>query len=149
MFAMRRSLSVVSRGQRFVATSRYFSTKFYTKSDEWISVDGDNFTLGVSNYAQEQMGDCVFVDLPQPGDNHSAGDSIVTVESTKAVADVYTPFDIEVTEVNEELEDNSGLVNEDAEGEGWFIKGTSSEISTEGLMDKDAYDAYCSDRDDH
>jgi glycine cleavage system H protein len=124
--------SAALRPQARVVFYRGFATKYYTKSDEWVSIEGNNFTLGISEYAQSHLGDCVFVDLPQVGDKRNAGESILTVESTKAVADVYTPFAVTVSATNDKISANSGIINEDAEGAGWLVKGTTTKISTEG-----------------
>lgn len=97
--------------------SRYFS-----EDHEWVDVDGDVATVGITDYAQEQLGDIVFVELPEEGKNFSKGDEAAVVESVKAASDVYAPVSGEVTEVNGELEGEPALVNSDAEEEGWFFK---------------------------
>ncbi|HVY00232.1 MAG TPA: glycine cleavage system protein GcvH [Pseudorhodoplanes sp.] len=94
----------------------------YTKDHEWISVDGDVGTVGISKYAQEQLGDVVFVELPEVGKSIAKGAEAAVVESVKAASDVYAPITGEVVEVNEVLTNAPATVNEDAEGKGWFMK---------------------------
>ncbi len=116
------------------------SEKHYTDDHEWVSVDGDIGTIGISEYAQGQLGDVVFVELPDEGTSLEKGGEAAVVESVKAASEVYAPISGEVIEVNGALNDNPSLVNEDAEGEGWFIKikvEDPSELS--GLMDEGAY----------
>jgi glycine cleavage system H protein len=115
----------------------------YTQEHEWISLDGDIATVGISHYAQEQLGDVVYVELPEVGQSFSPGDNMAVVESVKAASEVYAPVDGEVIEVNEDLNDKPEAINEDAEGEGWFVKlqGVSLDDVT-GLMDADAYKKY-------
>ncbi len=110
----------------------------YTKTHEWVKFDGDVATIGITDYAQSELGDIVYVDLPEPGRVLNQGDSFGTVESVKTVSDVYAPVSGEVTEVNGELEASSELMNTDPYGRGWLVKirfeGTPSE-----LMDAEAY----------
>jgi glycine cleavage system H protein len=94
----------------------------YTKDHEWISVDGDIGTVGISKYAQEQLGDIVFVELPEVGKSIAKGAEAAVVESVKAASDVYAPITGEVVEVNEALTNTPAIVNDDAEGKGWFMK---------------------------
>ncbi len=94
----------------------------YTKDHEWISVEGDVGTVGISKYAQEQLGDVVFVELPEVGKSIAKGAEAAVVESVKAASDVYAPITGEVVEVNEVLTNAPATVNEDAEGKGWFMK---------------------------
>jgi len=118
------------------------ATTYYTDEHEWLSVDGDIAIVGITNYAQEQLGDLVFVELPEGGKTVSKGDDTVVVESVKAASDVYAPIDGEITEVNEKLNDDPALVNSAAEGDGWLFKmkvGDATQL--DGLMDKAAYDA--------
>jgi glycine cleavage system H protein len=118
------------------------ATVYYTDEHEWISVEGDTATVGITNYAQEQLGDLVFVELPDVGRTISKGEETVVVESVKAASDVYAPIDGEVTGVNEALGSDPALVNTAAEGDGWLFKMTIGDPSQlEGLMDKAAYDA--------
>ena len=94
----------------------------YTKSHEWVRVDGDTATIGITDHAQDELGDVVFVELPDEGATFDAGDSFGTVESVKAVSDLYTPVGGEVVEVNSALEDAPENINEDPYGEGWIVK---------------------------
>ena len=118
-------------------------SRYFTEDHEWIDVDGDVATVGISEYAQEQLGDIVFVDVPEEGKELTKGDEAATVESVKAASDVYTPASGTVIEGNAELADQPGLVNEDPEGDGWFFKLTLSDTSElEDLMDETAYAAF-------
>ena len=94
----------------------------YTRSHEWVRTEGDTATIGITDHAQEELGDIVFVELPEEGATLDAGDSFGTVESVKAVSDLYTPVGGEVVEVNEALNDSPEKINEDPYGEGWIIK---------------------------
>ena len=115
----------------------------YTKDHEWIRVEGDTGTIGISDYAQSQLGDVVFIELPEAGKSFSKGDEAAVVESVKAASEIYAPVAGEVTEVNGDLEGEPSKVNEDAEGGGWFMKITISDASElEGLMNEEAYKAY-------
>jgi len=116
---------------------------FFSKDHEWIEVDGDSATIGISTFAAEELGDIVFVELPEVGDTINAGDKLAVVESVKAVSDVFAPVSVEITEVNTELEDAPDLLSQDAEGNGWIAKVriiNASELNS--LMDKNAYDAF-------
>ena len=115
----------------------------FSKDHEWVRVDGDIATIGITSHAQEQLGDVVFVEVPEVGRKVSAGEAVAVVESVKAASDVYAPVSGEVTEANADLAGNSGLVNEDAEGKAWFFKLRLSNTSElDGLMDRAAYDAF-------
>lgn len=115
----------------------------YTQDHEWISVEGDIATVGISVYAQEQLGDVVFVEVPQVGADLEKGDELAVVESVKAASEVYAPVTGEVMEVNGDLEETPSLVNEDAVGAGWFAKiKISSESDLEKLMDEAAYKSF-------
>jgi glycine cleavage system H protein len=94
----------------------------YTKSHEWVRIEGDTATIGITDHAQEELGDVVFVELPEEGAGFDAGESFGTVESVKAVSDLYTPVGGEVVEVNSALEDAPENINEDPYGEGWIVK---------------------------
>jgi len=119
------------------------TTQRYTKEHEWVRVDGDTATVGISNYAQEQLGDIVYVDLPEPGAGLEKGAEAAVVESVKAASEVYAPIGGEVTEANAALADDPAKVNGDAEGEGWIFKLTVSDPSQlDGLMDSAAYEDY-------
>ena len=110
----------------------------YTQTHEWIIDNGDNtYTLGVSDHAQELLGDMVFVELPSDGDEAQAGDELCVVESVKAASDVYAPVDLQVLEINESLEDEPELINSSCYDDGWLIKFKADNI--EGLMDALSY----------
>ncbi|MDZ5698283.1 glycine cleavage system protein GcvH [Chelativorans sp. M5D2P16] len=118
------------------------SKTYFTEDHEWIRVEGDTATVGITDYAQEQLGDLVFVDLPETGRALSKGDTAVVVESVKAASDVYSPADGEVTDVNEALTSDPSLVNTAPTGDGWLWKmRLSDQGQLEGLMDEDAYKA--------
>lgn len=115
----------------------------FTDQHEWVRVDGDTATVGITDYAQEQLGDVVYVELPEVGKSLAAGDEAAVVESVKAASEVYAPVSGEIVEVNGDLEGAPGGVNEDAMGRGWFVKmklSDTSELSK--LMDEDAYKAF-------
>jgi len=115
----------------------------YSKEHEWISVDGDVATIGITRHAAEQLGDLVFVELPAIGKTVAPGDEAAVVESVKAASEVYAPLSGEVVEVNSVLEGEPGKVNEAPEGEGWFLKLKLSRPSElDGLMDEAAYKAF-------
>jgi glycine cleavage system H protein len=109
----------------------------YTKSHEWVRTEGDTATLGITDYAQDELGDIVFVELPEEGTTFDAGDSFGTVESVKAVSDIYTPVGGEVVEVNEALNDNPEKINEDPYGDGWIVKLSVSDEGTDLLSASD------------
>ena len=112
----------------------------YTEDHEYIRLDGDVAEVGITTYAQEQLGDVVYVELPETGKALSKGDEAAVIESVKAAAELYAPVDGEVVETNGALEENPALVNEDPEGAAWFIKIKVSDASAlDGLMDADAY----------
>jgi glycine cleavage system H protein len=115
----------------------------YTKDHEYVRVDGTVAVVGISDYAQSQLGDVVFVELPDIGKTVAKGKEAAVVESVKAASEVYAPLSGEVVEVNEELEGNPGLVNTDAEGQGWFLKlKLADPAELDGLMDADAYKSF-------
>jgi len=115
----------------------------YTNEHEWIRVEGDVGTIGITNYAQEQLGDVVFVDVPQVGRKVAKGESIAVVESVKAASDIFAPVSGEIVEANEALADSPGDVNAEPMGKGWFFKiRLSSKAELDGLMDENAYDAF-------
>ncbi len=117
---------------------------FFTEDHEWIAVDGDVGTIGITKYAAEQLGDVVFVEVPESGASFDKGDDMAVVESVKAASDVYAPVSGEVTEGNGDLADAPETVNEDPEGKGWFCKLKLSDTSElEGLMDAAAYKTFC------
>ncbi len=119
-------------------------TVHFTQEHEWISVEGDTATVGITDFAQGQLGDIVFVELPDAGRQVSKGGEAAVVESVKAASDVYAPVSGEVTEANPALGDDPSLVNSDPEGEGWFFRLRLSDPSElHGLMDADSYKAFC------
>jgi glycine cleavage system H protein len=113
---------------------------YFTKEHEWIRVEGDTATVGISTHAQEQLGDIVFAEVPEAGRRVSKGQEVAVVESVKAASDVYAPVSGEVIEGNQAVADDPALVNNDPEGQGWFFKlklDNASEL--DGLMDEAAY----------
>jgi glycine cleavage system H protein len=118
-------------------------TTRYTKDHEWIRLDGDVATIGISDYAQSQLGDVVFVDLPSPGKKVDAGAEVAVVESVKAASEVYAPAGGEVVEANQAIVDDPSLVNRAAQGDGWFVKlKLANKAELDALMDQAAYDAF-------
>ena len=116
----------------------------YTEEHEWVLVDGDVATCGVSDHAQEQLGDVVFVELPDVGRQVAKDDECAVVESVKAASDVYAPVSGEVVEVNGDVEGDPSLVNAEATGKGWFFKIKLSDPSElDGMMDEAAYAEFC------
>ena len=116
---------------------------FYTQDHEWIRLEGDVGTVGISNYAQEQLGDIVFVELPQAGTKIGQGDEIAVVESVKAASEIYAPVSGEVIEANALLEGAPVTVNEAAESDGWFFKiRITDRTELDGLMDAAAYQTF-------
>ena len=113
----------------------------YTKTHEWVRYEGDAAFVGISDYAQHALGDLVFVNLPEPGDDVEAGEPFGDVESVKAVSDLFSPVSGEVLEINEELLDAPQLINEQPY-EAWFIK-VGGITGEEELMDAESYDAFC------
>ncbi|MBN1115437.1 MAG: glycine cleavage system protein GcvH [Oligoflexia bacterium] len=116
----------------------------YTRDHEWLLVEGNTATVGITYHAQEQLGDIVFAELPVAGDELKAGDSLGVVESTKAVSDVYSPVDGKVIEINDAVVDSPERVNADPYGDGWLIKVEFANMP-DGLMDAAAYGAYISE----
>ena len=115
-------------------------TTYFTREHEWIRVEGDSATVGISDHAQEALGDIVFAEVPDAGRQLSKGQEAAVVESVKAASDVYAPVSGEVTEGNSAVADDPALVNSDPEGEGWFFKlKLSNPGELEGLMDEAAY----------
>ena len=118
-------------------------TRYFTKDHEWIDVDGDTGTVGITDYAQGQLGDITFVELPAADQTVKQGDSVCVVDSVKAASDVYTPVSGTVTEANGALEGEPELVNSDAEAGGWLFRLRLSDAAElAGLLDKAAYDEY-------
>ena len=117
--------------------------RYFTEDHEWVEVDGTAATVGITDYAQGQLGDVVFVELPAAGTVVTKGSDAAVVESVKAASDVYAPVSGTVTEANAALEADPSLVNADADGAGWFFRVTLSDPSQiEGLMDAAAYQAF-------
>lgn len=119
----------------------------YSKEDEWVKIDGDTATIGITDYAQDALSDIVYLELPGVGDSFAAGEIFGVVESVKAASDLFSPIGLTVTEVNEGLADAPETLNEDPYESGWMIKATianSAELDT--LMDAAAYTTYCADR---
>ena len=116
---------------------------FYTEDHDWIEIIEDNkVRIGITEYAQDQLGDIVYVELPEVGDDLEAGDELGTVESVKSVSEILSPLTGTITAVNEALEDEPELVNDDAIGEGWFVElETDGDVDTTGLLSKEEYDA--------
>lgn len=116
---------------------------YFTQDHEWLSVEGGIATVGITDYAQEQLGDLVFVELPQIGTKLSKGDTAVVVESVKAASDVYAPVDGEITDANGALSSDPSLVNSAATGDGWLWKmKLANEGQLAGLMDEAAYKTH-------
>jgi glycine cleavage system H protein len=122
-------------------------TVYYTREHEWIRLDGDTATVGITDFAQGQLGDIVFVEVPEAGRQVEKGGEAAVVESVKAASDVYAPVGGEVIEGNAALSDEPSLVNTDPEGEGWFFKLRLSDAAqVDGLMDADSYRAFCAEQ---
>ncbi len=117
----------------------------YQESDEWLLIAGDQGTIGITDYAQDQLNDIVFVELPEVGESFGKGEAFGTVESVKAAADLQMPVAGEVVAVNEALEDTPETINADPFGEGWIIK-IKVTGDVEGLMDAAGYTAFCENR---
>lgn len=113
---------------------------FYTESHEWVKVDGDEAYIGITDYAQNELGDIVYVELPDVGDVVSTGEPMGTIEAVKAVEDLLSPVNGEVLEINEELEDTPQLINQSAYGEGWLVKvQLSNKSELDNLMNAEEY----------
>jgi len=114
----------------------------YLKSHEWVKREGDTIIVGITDHAQESLGDLVFVELPEVGDTLAAGETCAVVESVKAASDIYAPVDGEVLEVNEELEDSPELINDDPHEGGWLMRlSIADESALDDMLDADAYQA--------
>ncbi len=114
----------------------------YTKEHEWLLIEADTVTVGITDYAQDELGDIVFAELPDTGSIIKAGDSPVTLESVKAVSSVYTPFDGEIIEVNSRLADEPEIINTSPFDEGWIYKIKASSIPSGGLLSFSEYEDY-------
>ena len=118
--------------------------RYFTDEHEWIDVEGDTATVGITDYAQGQLGDIVFVELPDVGSQVAKGKDAAVVESVKAASDVYAPITGEVTEANQALDEDPALVNSSPEADGWFFKLTIADKGElDGLMDEAAYKSFC------
>ena len=119
------------------------SERRYTEDHEWVLLEGDTATLGISDYAQEQLGDVVYVELPEAGAVFAEGAEIATIESVKAASEIYAPLACEVVAVNEALNDDPSLVNSGPLGDGWFLKIKVADAGAFAkLMDENAYNEY-------
>ena len=117
---------------------------FYAKTHEWVSLDDGTATVGITDFAQSQLSDLTFVELPEVGTEFRAGDEAAVVESVKAAADVYAPIAGEVVEVNSELEDRPELINKDAFGAGWLFRlKVADESDVDNLLDPESYEELC------
>ena len=117
--------------------------KYYAKSHEWVIVDGDEATVGISAYAADELGDITYVELPKEDSDIIVGDIIGNVESVKAASEVFAPISGTVTEINHELDDDPGIVNRSPEDRGWFFKLENIDLTElEDLMDEAAYQKY-------
>jgi len=115
----------------------------YSEEHEWVRVEGNEGVIGITDYAQDQLSDVVYVELPEVGDTFEKGDILATVESVKAASDVYMPVGGEVLEINEVLEDSPELVNKDPYGQAWFVRiAIDDPAELDDLMDADAYKAF-------
>ncbi len=121
----------------------------YTRTHEWVRVSGETATLGITQYAQEQLGDVVFVELPATGKRVAPGDVVGNIESVKAVSEVFSPVGGEVAEGNTALESHPELVNQDPYGEGWLVRLKVAAGAGAGLMDAAAYEAFVAEEGAH
>jgi glycine cleavage system H protein len=132
----------LSSSMTLMNKTRSFSTMYFTKTDEYLRVDGDKTFLGVSDYAQDQLNEIVYVEMPN-GNEYECGDELMEVESTKGVSAIYAPVDLEVVETNDALEDSPELVNDAAESDGWFIQvNVQNPEQLNDLMSAEEYKEY-------
>jgi glycine cleavage system H protein len=118
-------------------------TIYYSEDHEWVNVEGNSGTVGITDYAQNALGDIVFVEVPEIGDDFAKGDEVAVVESVKAASEIYSPVSGEITADNAELEDNAALVNTSPNGDGWFFKISISDSSElESLLDEAGYENF-------
>ena len=121
----------------------------YSEDHEWVRVEGEEAVLGISDYAQDQLSDVVYVELPEEGDAFEKGDIFAVVESVKAASDVYTPVSGEILEINEELEDSPELVNQDPYGRAWFVRiSLQDPAELDDLMDAETYKTFVEEQDE-
>ena len=126
---------------------KYLRELKYAKTDEWFSVDGNVVTIGITDYAQDQLNDIVYVEFKDPGDSIAADESFGEVESVKAASEMYSAVGGEIVEVNAALEDSPEIVNADPFGAGWMVKIRADDLSAlDAMMDAASYDAYCDSR---
>ena len=119
------------------------SERKFSDEHEWIDIEGDVGTVGITNYAQEQLGDIVFVELPEAGKTLAKGDEVAVIESVKAASEIFAPVTGEIVEANDALTDDPSLVNSDAQGAGWFFKIKITDTSElDELMDEAAYKSF-------
>ena len=119
----------------------------YSKNDEWIKLDGEETVVGISDYAQDQLSDLVYVEFPEVGEKLAQGDVFGVVESVKAASDIYMPIGGEIIALNVDLEDAPELINADPYGKGWIIRFRPDDVGQmDGLLESSAYDAYCDER---
>jgi glycine cleavage system H protein len=124
------------------------SDRRYTKSHEWVLVDADTATVGITDYAQGSLGDVVHVEMPETDESFDQSSEVAEIESVKAVSSIYAPITGTVTAVNESIEDEPERVNSDAYGDGWLFRMTVTDASElDGLLDADAYEAYLAEQD--
>ena len=122
------------------------SEKKFSKKHEWVSLDGDTATVGITKHATEMLGDIVFVEVPEPGKSVEKDGQAAVVESTKAASDVYSPISGEITEGNKTIVDNPSIINTDPEGASWFFRlKIKNKGEFESLMSKEDYDKFCKD----
>lgn len=122
----------------------YLEDRLYAETHEWVKIEGEIATCGISDFAQEELNDIVYVELPQVGDSFAQGETFGVIESVKAASDIYMPLSGEIVEVNEELEEAPQLVNEDPYGAGWLIKlRVMAPQEAQTLLDAQAYEALC------
>jgi glycine cleavage system H protein len=122
----------------------YAKDRRYLATHEWVKLEGNEAVAGISDYAQHELSDVVYVELPELGDTFAQGETFAVVESVKAASDVYMPMSGEILAVNEELEDSPQLVNEDPFGAGWFVRFRPSKPEEyKALMDAEAYEKHC------
>lgn len=131
-----------------LASIRNYATRYFTDSHEWVEIDGTNATVGITDHAQEALGDVVYVGLPSEGDAFEAKAPFGEVESVKATNDIYSPVSGTVSSANSAIKDDPSLVNKAAETDGWLIK-LSNVTLPEGLMTREAYDKFLSENGDH
>eukprot|EP01132_Coremiostelium_polycephalum_P005020 gene5020-6249_t len=136
--------SVVQNNCRFICYGKsFYSTTRYTKDHEWVKKDGDLFTMGITDFAQRNLGDVVFVELPSTGKTFKAGEPFGYVESVKAVSDIFTPLAGEVSQVNTDLSDEPEVINDSPMDEGWMIKLKSTDDATfNKLLSQSEYDEF-------